>query len=251
MLKKEAKIRQNKTDSELWELLQKVRLWVHAEAEPTNRIVVITEDELIELQKRKKYSIKNHLFRQVLLVISGLAFIGLAIFLAFRTMPPTPATETGETRMAMAIASQAFRNGERIPARYTCDGEDISPPLSWSGAPKETKTYALIMDDPDAPGGVFTHWVIFNMPASETSLLEDVPKSRTLASGAVQGRNDFGRNGYGGPCPPSGTHRYRFHLYALDTQLDLSPTATKHDVLRAIKGHVLAEGELTGLYSRR
>jgi len=159
-------------------------------------------------------------------------------------------TQWCEGEIIMEIASLAFKGGERIPAKYTCDGEDVSPPLSWSGAPKGTKTYALIVDDPDAPVGVFTHWVIFNIPASEGGLPENTPKKDKLPNGAVQGRNDFGRRGYGGPCPPSGTHRYQFHLYALDTQLALPPGATKRDVLKAMEGRILAKAELTGLYSR-
>ena len=150
----------------------------------------------------------------------------------------------------MMITCQAFKDGGSIPDKYTCDGEDISPPLSWSGAPNQTETYALIVDDPDAPIGIFTHWVIFNIPASESGLQENTPNIDKLPNGAVQGRNDFGRRGYGGPCPPSGTHRYQFHLYAIDAQLNLLPGASKRDVLKAIKEHILAKAELTGLYSR-
>ncbi|MEM3736837.1 MAG: YbhB/YbcL family Raf kinase inhibitor-like protein [Candidatus Bathyarchaeia archaeon] len=152
--------------------------------------------------------------------------------------------------MTMVITSRAFKNNESIPSQYTCDGKDVSPPLCWSGAPQGTKTYALIVDDPDAPGGTFTHWVIFNIPSSESGLQENVPKTGKLPNGAIQGKNDFGRNGYGGPCPPSGTHRYQFHLYALDTQLNLPPGATKQDLQRAMRGHILAKAELIGLYSR-
>jgi Raf kinase inhibitor-like YbhB/YbcL family protein len=150
----------------------------------------------------------------------------------------------------MIIRSPAFKNGERIPPTYTCDGENISPPLSWSGTPRETKTYALIMDDPDAPAGVFTHWVIFDIPAGSSNLQEKIPAGGTLSNGAVQGRNSSGRIGYTGPCPPSGTHRYVFHLYALDTQLSLQPGATKQDLLNAMEGHILAGAELTVLFSR-
>ena len=158
--------------------------------------------------------------------------------------------------MGMSLTSQAFKNGECIPSKYTCDGECVSPPLSWSGAPEETKTFALIMDDPDAPIGVFTHWVIFNIPMSENALLENIPKKGFLPNGAIQGRNGFERNGYGGPCPPSGTHRYQFHLYALNTQLNLLPDATREDTLRAMDRdifarHILAKAEFTGLYGRR
>ncbi len=151
----------------------------------------------------------------------------------------------------MIISSPVFKDNGQIHSKYTCDGEDVSPPLSWSEAPNGTKTYVLIMDDPDAPVGVFTHWVIFNIPASENNLSENVPKTDKITNGALQGKNDFGRKGYGGPCPPSGRHRYQFHLYASDTLLNLTPGSSKKNVLKALEGHILAKAELTGLYSRR
>jgi Raf kinase inhibitor-like YbhB/YbcL family protein len=150
----------------------------------------------------------------------------------------------------MVIASSAFKNGERIPSQHTCDGEDTSPPLSWSGFPNETRTFAILVDDPDAPGGAFTHWVIFNIPATENGLQEDIPTTETILNGVLQGTNGFGKIGYGGPCPPSGTHHYVFHLYSLDAALSLPVGATKEDVVRAMNGHILAEAELTGLYAR-
>lgn len=158
----------------------------------------------------------------------------------------TSITSAAEVRMG--LTSQAFKNGEHIPSRYTCNGENISPPIGWTGAPKETKSYTLIMDDLDAPGGVFNHWVIFDIPTIESGLQEHVPAVGRLSNGAVQGRNDFGEIGYGGPCPPSGTHHYVFHLYALDMLLNLQPGATKQNVLTAMRGHILAEAQLTGLY---
>jgi len=151
----------------------------------------------------------------------------------------------------MIIESPAFKNGERIPSKYTCDGDDISPEIKWKDAPKNTKSFTLISDDPDAPVGVYTHWVIFNMPPSQNGLKEGIETKPTLQDGSIQGKTDFGRIGYGGPCPPSGTHRYRFHLYALDTTLGLLPGSTKQQVLRAIQGHILAEAEIICLYSRR
>ncbi|MBM3896911.1 MAG: YbhB/YbcL family Raf kinase inhibitor-like protein [Thaumarchaeota archaeon] len=151
----------------------------------------------------------------------------------------------------MIIESPAFKNGDRIASKYTCDGADISPELKWRDAPKNTKSFALISDDPDAPMGVFTHWIIFNIPPSEGTLKEGIETKPTLPNGSIQGKTDFGRIGYGGPCPPSGTHRYRFHIYALDTMLSLSAGSTKQQVLRAIQGHVLEEAETFGLYSRR
>ncbi|MFQ5861329.1 MAG: YbhB/YbcL family Raf kinase inhibitor-like protein [Dehalococcoidia bacterium] len=153
--------------------------------------------------------------------------------------------------MAFSLWSEAFDVGKAIPRRYTCDGEDTSPALSWSEAPEGTRAFALIVDDPDAPVGVFTHWVLFNLPTSTQGLPEGVSKMERLDSGALQGRNDFGRVGYGGPCPPPGhTHRYRFGLYALDAPLDLEPGATKQQVLDAMRGHVLGDAQLVGTYRR-
>ena len=152
--------------------------------------------------------------------------------------------------MAMRVASPAFAEGAKIPRRYTCDGEDISPPLSWSGVPEGTKSLALICDDPDAPGKTWVHWVLFNLPPRTTELPEGVPARETIPGGGAQGVNDFRKIGYGGPCPPSGTHRYVFRLSALDAEVALAPGATRADLDRAMKGRVLAEGSLTGKYSR-
>jgi len=151
----------------------------------------------------------------------------------------------------MEIKSQAFAHGALIPPKYTCDGADVSPPLSWSGAPAATRSFALISDDPDAPAGTWVHWVAWNIPAGAQSLEEGVPKKETLPSGARQGSNDFGSTGYGGPCPPSGTHRYFFKLYALDATLDLPAATTKKDLERAMQGHIRAQAELMGKYARR
>jgi Raf kinase inhibitor-like YbhB/YbcL family protein len=153
--------------------------------------------------------------------------------------------------MTFDLTSSAFSHEAPIPARYTCDGEDMSPPLAWSDAPQGTTAFALIMDDPDAPRGVFTHWVLFNVPAQVQDLPEAVPKTARLADRGLQGRNDFGKVGYGGPCPPPGPpHRYRFTLYALDIILDLSPGASKQQVLEAIQDHTLDHALLIGTYRR-
>lgn len=158
---------------------------------------------------------------------------------------PTPATA------GMVITSTAFENGGFIPERYTCQGENISPPLSWAGIPPETKSLVLICDDPDAPGGVFNHWLLYNIPPTTTSLPEGVPPLPTLPDGSMQGFNSFGKIGYGGPCPPSGpAHRYFFRLYALDKTLELPPKARKPEVLRAMEGHILAVAEIMGRFSR-
>jgi Raf kinase inhibitor-like YbhB/YbcL family protein len=142
------------------------------------------------------------------------------------------------------ITSTAFGNGEKVPSLYTCDGKDVSPPLAWSGTPEGTKAFALIMDDPDAPGGTWVHWVIYNIPADAASLPQGVPTDATLASGAMQGSNSWKRTGYGGPCPPSGSHRYYFKLYALSDTLDLKSGANKRKLLKAMKGKVLGQVEL-------
>ena len=153
--------------------------------------------------------------------------------------------------MAIDLKSPAFEEGSAIPTRYTCDGQDISPPLSWSSVPDDTRSLALVTYDPDAPGGTFVHWVLFNLPPDARELAEDIPDQETLPSGAAQGVNGFGKVGYMGPCPPSGTHRYFFEIYALDTTLDLGAGTTREDLDGAIQGHVLAEGRLMGTYQRR
>lgn len=161
-----------------------------------------------------------------------------------------PSTEGGDG-MALTITSSAFKQEGMIPSQYTCDGKDISPPLQWSGVPEEAKSLALIVDDPDAPGKTWVHWVVFNLPPDVHSLPEHMPTDAKLRNGAMQGITNFGRSGYGGPCPPGGTHRYYFKLYALDTMLDLKPKAKKPDVEKAMKGHILAEGQLMAKYSRK
>jgi Raf kinase inhibitor-like YbhB/YbcL family protein len=151
----------------------------------------------------------------------------------------------------MNLTSSAFAQGAMIPKEYTCDGRDISPPLSWSEPPEKTQIFALIMDDPDAPMGTWVHWVIYNIPATVHTLREGVPPNADLPDGSRQGRNSWRRIGYGGPCPPSGTHRYFFKLYALDTMLGLAAGATKEELLKAMEGNILAQAELMGKYSRR
>jgi Raf kinase inhibitor-like YbhB/YbcL family protein len=153
--------------------------------------------------------------------------------------------------MNLSLSSPVFQEGEDIPITYTCDGQDISPPLKWGEPPSETQSFALIMDDPDAPGGVFTHWLLFNLPADSRELPEAVPLHNELANGALQGENGFGNIGYGGPCPPAGSaHHYRFTLYALDQALDLMAGISRKQVIDAITGHILAWGQLTEIYQR-
>lgn len=153
--------------------------------------------------------------------------------------------------MKIELTSPTIREGEAVPKQYTGDGKDVSPPLRWSDPPQATKSFALICDDPDAPRGVWVHWVLFNLPGERRELEEGVPAEEMPAGGAKQGKNDFGKIGYGGPAPPPGKpHRYYFKLYALDTLLDLAPGATKDQLLAAMKGHLLAEGQLVGRYGR-
>ena len=152
--------------------------------------------------------------------------------------------------MALQITSSAFSDGAMIPNRYTCDGPDVSPDLSWSGVPDGSRSLALICDDPDAPVGTWVHWVLFNIPAGETGLPAEIAPEADLPNGAKHGTNDFRRLGYGGPCPPGGTHRYFFKLYALDSILSLESGATKAQVEKAMEGHILAEGQLMGKYKR-
>ncbi len=153
--------------------------------------------------------------------------------------------------MSITVTTKAFSPGGAIPGNYTCDGADTSPDLSWSGAPAGVQSFALIADDPDAPVGTWTHWLIWNIPVQSMGLPKGVPKDETLGDGTRQGRNDFRRIGYGGPCPPPGKpHRYFFKVYALDAKLDLKSGATKDELERAMKGHVLAQAELMGKYGR-
>jgi len=151
----------------------------------------------------------------------------------------------------LELTSTAFQNEGKIDRKFTCAGEDISPALSWQGVPQGTKSFALIVHDPDAPrAGGWTHWVVYNLPASTTQLKENVPKQENLAGGGLQGVNDSGRVGYMGPCPPSGTHRYYFYLYALDQEFSLKSRASKADLESAMRGHILAQTELKGKFAR-
>ncbi len=153
--------------------------------------------------------------------------------------------------MPLQIVSSAFSAGETIPKKFTCDGPDVSPKLTWKEAPAKTQSFALVMDDPDAPAGTWVHWVLFDLPADTTELAEGVAKHEHLSNGARQGRNDFGKIGYGGPCPPPGKpHRYFFKLYALDAKVNLKAGASKAEVERAMKGHILAQSEYVGRYGR-
>ena len=153
--------------------------------------------------------------------------------------------------MSLSITSTAFKQGERIPSKYTCDGSDTSPELEWSDVPDGAQSFTIIADDPDAPVGTWIHWVLYNVPGETRTLPEAIPPDASLPDRSMQGKNSWGRPGYGGPCPPGGTHRYFFRLYALDTVLELKSGVSENDLLKAMKGHILAEAELMGLYSRK
>jgi Raf kinase inhibitor-like YbhB/YbcL family protein len=151
----------------------------------------------------------------------------------------------------MEIRSLAFPHEDMIPVQYSCDGRNISPPLQWSMFPADTKSFALICDDPDAPAGTWVHWVMFDIPATVNSLPENVQRQEEVTGLGKSGKNTDGNFGYDGPCPPGGTHRYYFKLYALDALLNLKPGATKEELLKTMKGHVLAEAQVMGRYKRR
>ena len=180
-------------------------------------------------------------------------FIILAALLSIGTaaQKEKPADKGAGKMDTITVESSAFGNMQPIPRQYTCDGADISPPLSWRGVPPAAKSIVCIADDPDAPAGTWVHWVVYDLPASDTVLIENIPKADTAPGGGKQGTNDFRRIGWGGPCPPGGTHRYFFKLYALDTMLNLPAGKTKKDVEKAMAGHILAKGELIGTYTRK
>jgi len=184
------------------------------------------------------------------LLVSALLIEGCSS-VPFLAPSASPAPPEGTEPSTLELTSTAFGRREEIPEDHSCDGDDISPPLSWSGPPDGTQSLALIMDDPDAPMGTWVHWVLYNVPPDRRSLPEGVPADEQLSGGGFHGKNSWQRHGYGGPCPPSGSsHRYVFTLYALDAELDLEAGATKGKLLGAMDGHVLAQGELIGTYTR-
>jgi Raf kinase inhibitor-like YbhB/YbcL family protein len=193
-------------------------------------------------------------------LISLLAFVLIGCFVLYLLGAPAEAevfssitAETpfaNEMELAMKLTSSAFEYGQPIPIRYSCKGDDVSPALAWDESPAGTKSLALIMDDPDTPVGTWVHWVLFNIPVSAHEWPENTPTDSILPNGAVQGITSARSHGYHGPCPPSGTHRYFFKLYALDTLLSLPSSASKADLLAAMEGHILAQAELMGTFSK-
>lgn len=180
-----------------------------------------------------------------------LAFLLLLLSCTGRQPPiAQPASTPKQDKVEIKLTSAAFKDGESIPRPYTCDGVNISPPLEWSGVPRTAKTIAIVCDDPDAPGGTWVHWVLYNLPADNIGLVENLPATESLKAGGFQGKNDFGKIGYGGPCPPSGTHRYFFRIYALDSELPVKAGATKAELMKAMDDHVVSQGQLMGTYRR-
>ncbi|MBF2007168.1 YbhB/YbcL family Raf kinase inhibitor-like protein [Chlorogloeopsis fritschii PCC 9212] len=199
--------------------------------------------------------IKRRVFLQQSLSIFALLALSAASWAATASgdtlVMPTKSDRSTREVKNMKLASSVLEENDFIPAKYTCDGADISPALSWDEPPPGTESFALIVDDPDAPRRTFVHWVLYDIPATVRQLSEQIATVKTLSNGGVQGKNDFGNLGYGGPCPPSGTHRYFFKLYALDKKLGLQPGATKNQLEAAMEGHILATAELVGRYQRQ
>ncbi len=184
------------------------------------------------------------------LVLPGTGLMGnfirlilISILAGLLLYPLESSSQTTEKKLT--ISSPAFENNQSIPAKYTCDGTNVNPPLKIGNVPPESKSLALILDDPDAPGGTYVHWILWNINPGVGEI-----KEKSVPEGAVQGKNDFKKNSYGGPCPPSRAHRYLFKIYALDSQLKLDPKSTKVDLETAMEGHILARGELVGVYKR-
>lgn len=188
---------------------------------------------------------RKDVFRKLQLIFLVVATVGCS-----NVREKAHEEKKGDRIMEFTILSDAFKDGGLIPKKYTCDGPDVSPPLTWKGEPAGVKSFALIVDDPDAPMGTWVHWVIFNIPSSVKGLKEGIPHDERLPDGTMQGKNDFNKIGYGGPCPPGGTHRYFFKLYAVDTVLSISGGVTKDKLLSALNGHIMAETRLIGRYSR-
>ena len=188
--------------------------------------------------------------RRLFLKQGGYLISGLGIALYGCGLGGDQSAQLSSSGLTMNLVSSAFTADGLIPTQYTCDGQDSSPPLSWDTPPEGTQSFVLICDDPDAPLRTFVHWVVYNLPPEIQEIPAGMSLEPTLQIGGMQGTNDFGKIGYGGPCPPRGAHRYFFKLYALDTQLALQPGAKKRQVIQAMEGHVLASAELIGRYAR-
>ena len=181
--------------------------------------------------------------------------VAICLFVSCANRSSAPAQQTtstpvNENKSGIKLTSKAFNEGQAIPRGYTCDGANVSPPLEWTGVPKSAKTLVIVADDPDAPAGTWVHWVLYNLPYDVIGMVENTPPIETLSGGGMQGTNDFQKTGYGGPCPPRGSHRYFFKIYALDSELPLKPGASKADLEPAMEGHIISQGQLIGTYRR-
>ncbi len=194
---------------------------------------------------------RSHIALSMIVIVALSGFLMAGVPAGSEVQNKVEPPKQGGKIMTLSITSKAFTEGGMIPMKYTCDGEDVSPPLAISGVPEKTKSLALISDDPDAPRGTWVHWVLYNLPTGTSELPEKMATKEILESGARHGFTDFGSFGYGGPCPPGGTHRYFFKIYALDVVLNLSGKITKKDLVAAMQGHILAEGQLMGKYKRK
>ena len=178
-------------------------------------------------------------------------FVGLGLLCSCVPSPEASSQIEVGPEAELEVTSSAFEEAGMIPSQYTCDGQNVSPPIAWRGVPAGSVTIALICDDPDAPTGTWVHWVAYDLPSSVDELPEGVPLGEALTGGGKQGRNSSRETGYSGPCPPGGTHRYYFKVYALDSEMGLKPGATKKELLKAMEGHILGQGQLMGRYERK
>lgn len=190
----------------------------------------------------------NRVMQPVLRMVVMVLIPGIMLSSACISDTSRPSDKSGGT---INLSSDAFRNGGELPPVYTCKGQDISPRLTWEGVPAGTKSVTLVMDDPDAPGGTFSHWILYNLPPETRVLPAAIPANQSLPDGSRQGINDFRRTGYSGPCPPPGkSHRYYFRLFALDIILPQTGSLTRETLLKSIEGHVIAKGEIMGFFKR-
>jgi Raf kinase inhibitor-like YbhB/YbcL family protein len=205
---------------------------------------------MVYRRQTRRFIGRGHPFAVLRSVVKAAAFFLLGFLLTNHSLAALAKPKSAST--TLQLASAAFSEGAPMPARYTCDDKNASPPLSWSGAPAGTKSFVLIADDLDTASGTWTHWVVCDLPAGASGLPEDAARNPSALGSARQGLNDFKHPGYDGPCPPPGkAHRFRFKLYALDALLELTPGATRKAVESAMVGHVLAEAQLTGTYQRK
>lgn len=194
----------------------------------------------------RKAIMKRSSFAIVLLA----ATIVAGCFKQQKASPEVAPPQTPSPGNVFKLTSNAFTEDQPIPRQYTCDGVNVSPGLEWTGVPKTAMTVAIIADDPDAPSGTFTHWLLYNLPSETMGMVENLPATGNLKAGGQQGENDFQKIGYGGPCPPSGTHRYFFKIYALDDELPLKAGAKRAEVEKAMEGHIVGQSQLMGTYKR-